>query len=423
MTRLRILVLSQYFPPEVGATQTRVELFARRLAASGHDVTVVAEVPNHPTGVVFDGWRRRLVVRRREHGYDTVRVWVAASPRKSFWRRIAFYLSYCVSAVLGALTVVRRRPDVIFASSPPLPVLVSAWAVSRVWRRPFVADIRDVWPAVGVALGELRGTQVVAAAQRLERALYRRATAITCVTTGFAEHVERTGIDPARVHLLSNGTVPAIFDPGIVDEGLKARLGIDGCFVVGYVGLHGIAQALPSVLQAARLLRHEGGVRFLFVGEGPVKADLMETATEQGLTNVVFHDQVPLEAVAPYVNACDALVVPLRRLDILASFVPSKLFDFLCCAKPVLLMVDGEARAILDACGGGVFVEPEDAAALAAAVLDLRARPADAAAMGRRGRAHVLAHYDRDAGARRLEVILGEVAVLGRSAPANRRKG
>ncbi|MGI8686801.1 MAG: glycosyltransferase family 4 protein [Acidimicrobiales bacterium] len=409
-SHLRILVLSQYFPPEVGATQTRVELFARRLAAAGHDVTVVAEVPNHPLGVVFDGWRGRLVARRREHGYETVRVWVATSPRKSFWRRIAFYLSYCVSAVLAALLVVRRKPDVIFASSPPLPVLVSAWAVSRLWRRPFVADIRDVWPAVGVALGELRGARVVAAAQHLERALYRRAAAVTCVTRGFVEHVIAGGIEPGKVHLLSNGTVPAIFDPARTDEGMRGRLGLEGCFVVGYVGLHGIAQALPSVLEAAALLCHQPDVRFLFVGEGPVKADLVAAAHDQGLGNVVFHDQVPLEAVAPYVNTCDVLVVPLRRLEILASFVPSKLFDFLCCAKPVLLMVDGEAREILEESGGGVFVEPEDAGALAAAVLDLRARPDVVADMGRRGRRYVLSNFDRDAGARRLEAILGEVA-------------
>lgn len=408
---LRVLVLSQYFPPEVGATQTRVELFARRLAEAGHDVTVVAEVPNHPLGVVFEGWRGRVVHRRREHGYETVRVWVATSPRKSFWWRIAFYLTYCVNAVAAALLVVRRRPDVIFASSPPLPVLVSAWAVSRVWRRPFVADIRDVWPAVGVALGELRGRRVVAIAQRLEHALYARATAITCVTSGFVEHIVATGVERAKVHLLPNGTVPALFDPALTDDGLRARLGLEGCFVVGYVGLHGIAQGLASVLEAASLLRDDDpSVRFLFVGEGPVKADLMATAEERGLTNVVFHQQVPLEAVAPYVNACDTLVVPLRRLAILASFVPSKLFDFLCCAKPVILMVDGEARTILDEAGGGVFVEPEDAGALAAALRDLQARPGGAAAMGRRGRAYVLERFDRDVGARRLETLLRQVA-------------
>ncbi|MGH9179944.1 MAG: glycosyltransferase family 4 protein [Acidimicrobiales bacterium] len=407
---MRVLVLSQYFPPEVGATQTRVELFARRLAEAGHDVTVVAEVPNHPLGVVFDGWRGRLWARHHENGYAVVRVWVRASARKSFWRRITFYLSYSVNAVLAALLLVRRRPDVIFASSPPLPVLVSAWALAAVWRRPYVADIRDVWPAVGIALGELRGRRAAALAQRLERALYRGAAAVTCVTRGFVAHVARSGVDPGKVHHLPNGTLPAVFDPARRDEGLSSRLGLEGRFVVGYVGLHGIAQGLGSVLEAAALLRNEAGVRFLFVGDGPAKQELRATARRLALGNVVFCDQVPTERVAAYINACDVLVVPLRRLDILSTFVPSKLFDFWCCAKPVILMVDGEARAILDDAGAGVYVEAENAGALAAAVRDLRDRPADAAAMGERGRAHVLRHFDRDTAAVRLEELLRVVA-------------
>lgn len=408
---MRVLVLSQYFPPEVGATQTRVELFARRLAEAGHEVTVVAEVPNHPLGVVFDGWRGRLFHRHDEHGYRVVRVWVHASARKSFWRRISFYLTYCVNAAAAAVVVVRRRPDVVFASSPPLPVLVAAWVTASVWRRPFVADIRDVWPAVGVALGELRGRRAVAAAQRLERALYRRATAITCVTHGFVDHVQASCGDPTKVHYLPNGTVPALFDPGRRDGDIAKRLGLDGCFVVGYVGLHGIAQGLPAVLDAAALLGDEADLRFLFVGDGPVKPHLVATAARLGLANVAFHDQVPVEEVAPYVNACDVLVVPLRRLEILSTFIPSKLFDFLCCAKPVILMVDGEARAILEESGAGVYAEAENAEALAAAIRDLRARPdEERVAMGERGRAYVLEHFDRDVEAERLEALLGEVA-------------
>lgn len=407
---LRVLVLSQYFPPEVGATQTRVELFARRLAEAGHHVTVVAEIPNHPMGVVFDGWRGRLVHRGREHGYDVLRVWVHASPLKSFWRRISFYASYCVTATAAAVLCVRPRPDVIFASSPPLPVLVSAWAMATLWRRPFVADIRDVWPAVGVALGELRGRRAVQLAELLERLLYRRASAVTCVTHGFVEHVRRSVADQAKVHFLPNGTVPELFDPECTDAEVAGRLGLEGSFVVGYIGLHGIAQGLRAVLGAAALLREEADVRFLFVGDGPMKADLEATTRDLNLDNVVFEDQVPVEQVAAHVNICDVLVVPLRRLDVLSTFVPSKLFDFLCCAKPVILMVDGEARAILEAAAAGVYVEAENSEALAAAVRDLRNRPEERAAMGRRGRAFVLEHFDRDTEARRLGGLLQEVS-------------
>lgn len=388
-------MLSQYYPPEVGATQTRVHHVAQHLSAAGHDVAVIAEVPNHPGGLVLHGFGRRFCDRRHEEGLDVLRVWVAASPRKSFWRRIAFYLSYAVCATVAALVVLRRRPDVIFASSPPLPVLLVARVLSVVWRRPYVADIRDIWPAVGVALGELHGRQVVAAAERLERALYRHAAAITTVTDGFVRHVAEQGADPRVVYLVPNGTLPDVFTPDLVDPALRARLGLGDGLVVGYVGNHGIAQGLGAVLDAAQVLQSDTDVQFLFVGEGPVKAALRDRAARRGITNVVFHPQVPMAEVAPYINACDVMLVPLRALAVLDTFVPSKMFDYLACQKPVVVAARGEARRLLEASGGGYAVDPEDPAALAGLLRELAAG-GDLAARGKQGREWVLAHYSRD---------------------------
>lgn len=368
--------------------------FARHLAAAGNDVTVIAELPNHPKGVVFEGFRGKLVDRRRENGIDVMRVWVHASPRKPFWRRITFYLSYAINATLAALLLLRRRPDVIFASSPPLPVLLVAATLSLVWRRPFVADIRDIWPAVGVALGELRGRRLINEAQRVERALYRRAAAVTVVTEGFREHVMVQGADPDKVHLVPNGTLPEVFTPDRRDPDLRARLGLDGAFVVGYVGNHGIAQGLGTIVEAARLLQHDARVRFLFVGEGPIKADLVAQSEQFGADNIVFHPQVAMDEVAPYINACDVLLVPLRNLAILDTFVPSKMFDFMACQKPVIVSVNGEARRLLDASGGGYFMEPENPSALAALIGKL-VDDGDLAAVGKQGREWVRANYSR----------------------------
>lgn len=405
---MKVVVLSQYFPPEVGATQTRVVTFARQLAAAGHDVTVVAELPNHPVGRVFDGWRGRPVRVTREDGFRAIRVWVYASTRKSRWRRISFYGTYLVSAIVAALVLVRRRPDVILASSPPLPVLVAAAVLSFVWRRPFVADIRDIWPAVGEALGEIPPGRAMALATELERRLYRAAAAITCVTPGFVEHIAANGGRRDAIQLVPNGTIPEVFDPERADPGTRAALGLEGRFVVGYVGLHGIAQGLGALLDAAAELPD---VYFLFIGEGPVKADLVARADAEGLANVQFHGQVPVEQVVSYIRACDLVVVPLRDLPVLSTFVPSKLFDMLCTATPVVLMVDGEARRILKASGGGLYAPAEDGFALATAVRQLRDDPKRRAAMGRAGREYVLANYTRDVQAAALERVLLDVAV------------
>lgn len=405
---MNVLLLSQYFPPEVGATQMRADAFASHLATAGHDVTVVAEVPSHPTGVISAGFRRRAFYRSREKGYAVVRLWVAASPKKTFWRRIVFYATYAINAVLAAFLIVRRRPDVVFATSPPLPVALAGLTIATVYRRPFVADIRDIWPAVGEALGELKPGRAMHAAQALERLVYRRAAAVTAVTQTFVDHIVELGAFPEAVHLIPNGTLPEVFNPDRKDPMLRSEVRLSDGLVVGYIGLHGIAQGLGAVVDAAAELRNDG-VQFLLAGEGPVKDDLKQHAQTIGATNVVFHDQVPLEAVARYINACDVMVVPLRRLEILEGFIPSKLFDYMACAKPVIIMVDGEARAIVEEANCGVYVEAENAEALASAVRTLRADPENAQRMGESGRQHVLEHYVRARQAEQLERILADV--------------
>lgn len=409
---MKVLILSQYFPPEVGATQTRVEVFARHLSFSGHEVTVIAEVPNHPVGVVFDGFRRRAVHRRSEGGYEVVRVWVAASPKKSFWRRILFYATYALNAVLAGLLVVRRRPDVVLATSPPLPVALAGLILASVWRRPLVLDIRDIWPAVAVALGELDGDRTIEAAERVERFLYQRAAAMTTVSNSFVAHIVATGTNPEKVHLVPNGTLPDLFNPEHVEPNQRQRLGLKDGFVVGYVGLHGIAQGLNALVDAAAKLAAEG-VQLLMVGEGPVKAELERHARDLGVENVIFCDGVPLEEVAALINACDAMIVPLRRLAILNGLIPSKVFDYMACAKPVILMVDGEARSLIEQADAGVYVEAENADLLAEAIRQLASEPAEAKRMGPNGRSFVLGHYVRSEQARRLEQVLTTAAGEG----------
>jgi glycosyltransferase involved in cell wall biosynthesis len=407
---MRILFFSQFFPPEVGATQTRMHHFARRLVENGHQVTVITEMPNHPRGIVFDGYRGRLVQRTLEDGIEVIRVWIYASPRKTFVRRVLFYNTYMLNAILAGPLLARGQYDVIFATSPPLPVVFSAYVASRLKRCPYVMDVRDIWPAVGVILGEIRGQAVIRQAEKLERFLYRKATAISCTTRSFVDDVISKGADPTHVHFLPNGTIPELFNPHRVDPDLRRRLGLEGRFVVGFCGNHGVAQGLPEVLEAARLLKGDGRFRFLFIGEGPVKSRLLELKARHDLDNVLLLPQVPITEITPYINAADIMLVPLKRDDIFTAFIPSKLFDFMACGKPILLGVGGEARSILEEASGGVYVEPDNPQALATSLRDLSEDPGRLNAMGCRGRQYVLQHYLRDQQAKRLEEILTAVA-------------
>lgn len=407
---MRLLFFTQFFPPEVGATQTRMHHFARRLAEKGHQVTVITEVPNHPKGIVFEGYRGRLVQRSFENNFEVIRLWVYTSPRKSFLRRVLFYGTYMVNAILAGLFLARDEYDAIFATSPPLPVVFSAYVVSRLKRCPLIMDVRDIWPAVGVILGEIRGQAVIRGAEMLERFLYRKAAAITCVTRSFVADVISKGADPAKVHFLPNGTIPELFNPERTNENLKRALGLEGKFVVGFAGNHGVAQGLPEILEGARLLKNQDEIRFLFIGEGPVKSHLLEMKERYQLDNVLLLPQVPISEIAPYINITDVMLVPLKQDEIFSSFIPSKMFDFMACGKPIILTVDGEARSILEESGGGVYVEPDNPPALVAVLTALRDNPDRLAEMGRRGREYVLQHYLRDQQADRLEEILASVA-------------
>jgi glycosyltransferase involved in cell wall biosynthesis len=407
---MKVLLLSQYFYPEVGATQTRMFEFARALAADGHDVDVVTEFPNHPTGVFPDRYRGRWLELDGSQPFRIRRVWVFARPRKTFWTRLGFYFSFFVMAIIGSWRLAGRY-DVVVATSPPLPVAVAGFVISRLKRAAFVMDVRDLWPKAAQALGELSDGWFYRLAERLEEALYRRSDLITVTTRAFMRDIGgRVPALASSIQLVPNGTLDAVFDPARGDAGLRTRLGLDGKFVVAYVGLHGLAQGLGTVLDAAGLLKAEDDIRFVFVGEGPLKQALMARVEAEGLPNVRFLDQVPLAQSAHYMNLADALVVPLTADPVFEMFVPSKMFDAMACAKPVLLMVGGEARAILDDACAGLFVPPGDTGALCSAVAELKRHPERGTAMGTAGRQYVTRHYRRSDQAHRFATLVSDVA-------------
>jgi glycosyltransferase involved in cell wall biosynthesis len=400
--RLRVLLLSQYFAPEIGATQSRMQAFAEYLAARGHDVTVICEMPNHPQGIIPRRYRGLLVADDRSNDYRVVRVRVMASPEKTQRTRMAFYLSYMgAAAAVGSIV---ERPDVVFATSPPLFAGAAGLAIARSKRAPFVLDVRDLWPAAAVSLKQIDGGTSLVAAEWLERRLYRGAAAVTAVTQPFCSHIDAIRGRHDTV-LLPNGTLDLFFeDVAPVD---RRELGVsNGSFLVIFAGMHGIAQALPTVLDAAERLGPK--VDFALVGDGPIKPHLVEAAAGRGLRNIHFHDQMPLERMPAVLGAGDALLVPLSAHPTFRSFVPSKLLDFMAVGRPVVLTAAGEAERMLESARAGVTAAPEDADALARAIESLAADPAAAAAYGDAGRAFARSRT-RLVQAERLEQLLLDV--------------
>jgi glycosyltransferase involved in cell wall biosynthesis len=327
---------------------------------------------------------------------------------------MAFYLSYMVNAALAGLTLAHGRYDLLYATSPPLFVGGAALALSYMRRMPLVFEVRDLWPESAAALGEMTNARALALAGKLEEMCYNRAHRVVVVTEGIRRRLQERGFG-AKVALIPNGANTELFHPDPeAGVAMKAGLGLAGKMLVVYAGIHGVAQGLAAVLEAARLLQPTAEVHFLFVGEGPKKAELLDLQNRLGLANVTMLPEVPRSEMPALLSAADLALVPLRRLKLFEGAVPSKLFDAWACACPVLLSIDGEARRVLEMAKAGVYVEPENAKEMAHAILRLKDEPERRRRYGANGRRFVEANYSRHRLAMRLEALLREVIEVTR---------
>ena len=371
---MHILFLSDNFPPEVNAPASRTFEHCREWVRAGHKVTVITCAPNFPKGKVFEGYRNRLWQRERMDGIEVIRVWSYITANEGFTRRILDYLSYMFMAILAGPFV--RRIELVVGTSPQFFTACAAYVVSRYRRVPYVFELRDLWPESIKAVGAMRDSALIRLLERLELFLYRKAARIVCVTHSFRETLIRRGIDARRISVVTNGVDMTRFSPVPKDAELVAELGLAGKFVAGYVGTHGLAHHLETLLDAAGRLRTlpGGGVfHFILLGDGARKQALVEDAARRGLNNVTFIDSVPKDQVARYWSLLDVSVIHLRKTELFQTVIPSKLFECMGMGLPVLHGVVGESAQIVRDEGVGIVFEPENADALVAGLQRMQA--------------------------------------------------
>jgi len=403
---MTILYLSQYFPPEVGATQTRALEMATHLVRQGHRVTVLTEFPNHPKGVIPARYRGRCFEHERLDGIDVIRTWVFARPNKNFYTRMGLYLSFMLSASAAGSTL-RGKYDIVYATSPPFFVGAAGLWLSRQKSAKFVFEVRDLWPQTAVELGELQNARFVRWAEKLEKVYYGRANRIIAVTQGIYDTLALRGHTSPKLRLVTNGTnTDLFFDHG---DHLRAKLGLEDKFVVLYAGIFGIAQGMEQLVEVVECLKPSQDIHFLFIGEGPVKQKVLELQKEKGLVNLTVLDEIPRERIAIHISAADCCLVPLKRKPLFLGALPSKMFDFMACERPVIVSVDGEARRIVEQSGAGIFVEPENTEQMVAAIRQMKDSPETCRHMGLAGRALVRERFSRRQQALKLEAILQEI--------------
>jgi len=368
---VRILFVTENFPPETNASATRVFERACYWIAGGHEVTVLTQAPNFPHGRLFPGWRNRWRQTETVGGIRVVRVKTYISANKGIARRTFDFLSLMAGAVVAGLF--ERRPDVVIATSPQFFAAVGGWALAALKRVPFVFELGDLWPASIAAVGAMRPGPALRLIERLELFLYRRAACVVALTGAFKSNLVSRGIPPGKIAVVINGVDLPRYAPRPRDAALAAEYGIaPEDFVIGYVGTHGMAHGLENVLAAAERTADEKHLRFLFAGPGSAREGLVAAAKQRGLGNVVFLPPQPKERMPKVWSLCDAALVHLRDSPVFADVIPSKIFEAMAMGLPILICVPaGEATRLVEAEGAGLAVTPGNPTALAEASLRL----------------------------------------------------
>lgn len=395
--KMHILFLTDNFPPEVNAPATRTFEHCREWVKQGHRVTVITGAPNFPTGKVFEGYSNHFRSRETVEGIDVIRVWTYITANEGFLRRTIDYASFMVSATQASIRV--RDVDVIVGTSPQLFTPCAAYMASVLKQRPYVFELRDLWPESIRAVGAMTDSRILGILEKLELSLYRRAAHVVSVTHAFRDNLIGRGVPPDKISVTTNGADLARFSPIPRDETLAASLGLSNKVVVGYVGTHGMAHALDTLLRAAERLKENPDardVRFMFLGDGAEKASLKALAAERNLDNVFFLDSVPRDDVVRYWSLVDLAAIHLKRTPLFETVIPSKLFECMAMGVPVLHGVAGESARIVEREECGVLFEPENADDLADQILKLVTDPERRKHLSQRGR-EAAARYDRAA--------------------------
>lgn len=366
-----ILFLSDNFPPEMNAPASRTYEHTREWVKAGHSVTVITCAPNFPEGKVFDGYRNSWYQTEEIDGIRVIRVKTYITSNSGFAKRTLDYMSFMVMGFLAGL--LQRRPDVVIGTSPQFFTIVGAWLLSVFKWRPFIFELRDLWPASIVTVGAMKEGGLIRFLKKVEMFLYRRAKAIVPVTKSFKLELVSRGIAGDKIATVVNGVDQSRYRPTTKDSELETQYGLKDKFVVGYLGTHGLAHALDKVIDAATLLRDHNDIVFLFAGGGAKQQELLERVERSGLSNVVMLPPQPKELMPRIWSLCDISVVPLKNDPVFSTVIPSKIFECMGMGIPMIMSVpEGEATGIINKTQTGITIPPENPDVLAETVLSLK---------------------------------------------------
>jgi len=353
---LRILFLTDNFPPEVNAPATRTFEHCQEWIKKGHQITVITCAPNFPHGKLYNGYKNKLYQCELISEIKVIRVWSYMSSNSGFAKRVIDYLSF---AFMSFFIGIFQKHDIIIATSPQFFTTWSGWAISKIRRKPWIFELRDLWPESIKTVGVMKQGYIINLLEKIELGLYKSCNRVVAVTDAFKNNLIARGIENNKIEVVTNGSNMELFYPRKVDISLLKSLGLEGKFVVGYIGTHGMAHNLDFIIKAIEKIS-DSDVHFLFIGDGAMKSKIVNTSKELQLKNISFLDSVSKDEVPRYLSIIDISLAPLKKDDNFKTVIPSKIFESSAMQKPILLGVQGQAQEILEKYGAGVCFEPDN---------------------------------------------------------------
>ncbi|MFZ4412862.1 MAG: glycosyltransferase family 4 protein [Bacteroidales bacterium] len=394
---MKLLILTQYFPPEVGAPQNRLYELAVRLQQKGMDITILTAMPNYPQMEVHTAYKGKYYYNEEMSEMKVHRAWIYVSKSKSILFRLMNYFSFVFSSLIIGLYKIEKQ-DVVLVESPPLFLGITAYLLSRAKRAKMVFNVSDLWPESAEKLGLISNKTLLKLSTYLEEFCYKQSALITGQTQGICANIS-SRFPEKKVYWLKNGVDINFYNSEkILETNWRFENGfkIDD-FLLIYAGIIGYAQGLEIIIEAAKTFHDQNAVKFILLGSGPEKEKLQKLCKEYNLTNVYFFDVVTKHQMQNILISTDVSIIPLRKLDLFKGAIPSKIFESLALKRPILLGVDGEAKELFIEKGQcGLFFEPENVASLVEGIDSLIQHPELRTQYGKNAYEYVASNFNRD---------------------------
>ncbi|MBI5373892.1 MAG: glycosyltransferase family 4 protein [Candidatus Schekmanbacteria bacterium] len=353
---MKILFITDNFPPETNAPSSRTYEHCREWVKLGADITLITCVPNFPQGKLYKGYSNKLYQTENMDGIKVIRVWSYITANEGFLKRILDYVSFGFTSFMAGLFV---KADVIIATSPQFFTTVSAFCLSALKRKPWIFELRDLWPESIKTVGAMKNGTAIRFLERLELYLYKKSDMVIAVAYALKKNLVSRGIDGEKINVVTNGANLELFSQRVKNQEILNAHNLENKFVIAYIGTHGMAHSLEFIVKCTDKIPDED-IRFLFIGDGARKSEVLKIAETKKIKNCIFLNSVQRDAVADYLSVTDVSLVPLIKSDTFRTVIPSKIFESCAMGKPILLGVEGQAKEIIDKYDCGICFEPEN---------------------------------------------------------------